>query len=108
MSDFVVQVNDFLSVLDGLETADGFREIFSSATVESALLRKCVMPKSDGGQFPDMSSAISFFRNAFDVTPSKGNKVMKLKPGFDSVFDAAKVSGLVAKAARCSVEPDQT
>ena len=96
---FLLQVNDFLSVLDGLETADGFPAIFSSATVESALLRKCVISKSDGGQFPVMSSAISFFRNAFDVTPSKGNKVMKLKPGFDTVFDAAKVSGLIAKAA---------
>ena len=105
----LVQVNDFLSVLDGLETADGFSAIFSSATVESALLRKCVISKSDGGQFPDMSSAISFFRNAFDVTPAKGNKVMKLKPGFDPVFDAAKVSGLVVKPARCRVEqPGQT
>lgn len=103
-----MQVNDFLGVLDGLETADGFSAIFSSATVESALLRKCVISKSDGGQFPDMSAAISFFRNAFDVTPAKGNKVMKLKPGFDSVFDEAKVSGLIAKSARYRVEPGQT
>ncbi|CAN0296349.1 unnamed protein product, partial [Hapterophycus canaliculatus] len=60
------KVSDFLSVLDGLEKADRLPEIFSSASVDSTLLRKCVVPKSEGGQFPAMSSAISYFRNAFD------------------------------------------
>lgn len=84
-------MNDFLSVLDGLERADRLPEIFSSASVESNLLRKCVVPKSKGGQFPDMSSAISHFRNAFDAGSSKKKGIIELKPGVDTVFDGIKV-----------------
>lgn len=59
--------------------------------MESTLLRKCVIPKSEGGQFPDMSSAISYFRNAFDAASSKKRGVIELKPGVDTVFDEIKV-----------------
>lgn len=90
---FPVQVNDFLSVLDGLEKAERLPEIFSSASVESTLLRKCVILKSEGGQFPDMSSAISYFRTAFDAASSKKRGVIELKPGVDRVFDGIKVGG---------------
>ncbi|CAM9452412.1 unnamed protein product [Ectocarpus sp. 13 AM-2016] len=88
------KVNDFLSVLDGLEKADGLPEIFKSASVESALLRKCVISKSKGGQFPDMSSAISYFRNAFDAGTSKKKGLIELKPGVDKDFDKIKVGDL--------------
>lgn len=88
-------MNDFLSVLDGLEKADGLPEIFKSASVESALLRKCVISKSEGGQFPDMSSAISYFRNAFDAGTSKKKGLIELKPGVDEDFDKIKVGDLV-------------
>lgn len=90
------QVNDFLSVLDGLERADRLPEIFSSASVESTLLRKCVVAKSKGGQFPDMSSAISYFRNAFDAGSSKKKGIIELKPGVDEVFDGIKVGNEAA------------
>lgn len=86
-------MNDFLSVLDGLERADGLPGIFSSASVDSTLLRKCVILKSKGGQFPDMSSAISYFRNAFDAGVSKKKGIIELKPGVDEVFDGMKVGG---------------
>lgn len=78
-------------MLDGLERADRLPEIFSSASVESTLLQKCVIPKSEGGQFPDMSSAISYFRNAFDAGSSKKKGIIELKPGVDTVFDGIKV-----------------
>lgn len=93
---FLLQVNDFLSVLDGLEAAGRLPEIYASATVGSTLLRKCVVLKSKGGQFPNMSSAISFFRNAFDAAPAKRDGVIKPKPGVDIVFDEAKVIALTA------------
>lgn len=95
-----LQVNDFLSVLDGLEAADGLPEIYSSARVESALLRKIVLPLSNGGQFPDMTTAVSFFRNAFDAVPAKKDGVIKPKPGVDPFFDEAKVN-LWATGASC-------
>lgn len=67
-------------------------EVYATTSVESALLRKCVLPMSDGGQFPNMTSAISFFRNAFDAAPAKRDGVIKPKPGVDPLFDEAKVS----------------
>lgn len=94
----MLQVIDFLSVLDGLEAADRVPEIYASATIESSLLRKCVISGSEGGQFPNMSSAISFFRNAFDATPAKRDGVMRPKPGVDMVFDGAKVGHLAARS----------
>eukprot|EP00752_Nemacystus_decipiens_P016520 g14766.t2 len=84
------KVNDFLSVLDALERADRLPEIFSSASVESNLLQKCVIPRSNGGQFPDMSSAILYFRNAFDAGSSKKKGIIELKPGVDTAFDGMK------------------
>lgn len=97
----MAQVNDFISVLDGLEAADRVPAIYSAATVDSTLLRKCVIATSERGQFPEMSSAISFFRNAFDAAPAKKDGVIKPKPGVDTVFDDAKVSVTTAKTARC-------
>lgn len=91
-------MNDFLSVLDGLEAADGMPEVYASAIVESALLRKCVLPVSDGGQFPNMTSAISYFRNAFDAAPAKRDGVIKPKPGVDHLFDEAKVNSSDCRA----------
>ncbi|CAN0061706.1 unnamed protein product, partial [Hapterophycus canaliculatus] len=38
-----------------------------------------------------MSSAISYFRNAFDAGASKRKGVIELKPGVDEVFDGIKV-----------------
>lgn len=95
-------MSDFLSVLDGLERADGLPGIFSSASVDSTLLRKCVILKSKGGQFPDMSSAIAYFRNAFDAGVSKKKGIIELKPGVDEVFDGMKVrgSGVAQRAAK--------
>lgn len=58
-------------------------------------MRKCVIPKSKGGQFPDMSSAISYFRNAFDAGSSKKKGIIELKSGVDTVFDGIKVGTTV-------------
>lgn len=84
-------MTDFLTALDGLEAAGGISEIYSSARIESTLLRKCIIRKSEGGQFPDISSAISFFRNAFDAALAKRDGVIRPKQGVDKGFDDAKV-----------------
>ncbi|CAM9356008.1 unnamed protein product, partial [Discosporangium mesarthrocarpum] len=84
------KVKDFLCVLEGLETADRLPEVFASATIKSALLRKCILPLAEGGQFPDMTAVISFFRKAFDAKQAKQDGVIKPKAGVDPVFDKAK------------------
>ncbi|CAM9678906.1 unnamed protein product [Choristocarpus tenellus] len=85
------KVKDFLLALDGLEAADRLPEVFASAAVKSKLLRQCVLPHPEGGQFPDMTSAVAFFRQAFEAGQAKKDGVIKPKPGVDETFDKAKV-----------------
>lgn len=47
-----------------------------------------------------MTSAISFFRKAFDAAPAKKNGVIRPKPGVDTVFDEAKVRDEMPYSAR--------
>lgn len=90
----MLQVNDFISVLDGLQAAQDLPDMYAGATVGSSLLRKCVLLAVDGGQFPDMKAAIHYFRTSFDAATAKKDGVIRPKPGVDTLFDEAKVSYL--------------
>jgi DNA mismatch repair protein MSH6 len=61
------KVNDFSKVLNYLQTVSRIPEAFSGVDIQSPLLQKLVRLIDDGGCFPDMTNALDWYFENFDV-----------------------------------------
>lgn len=80
------KIQDFLSALEGLKTAGKVKAILveSAHRLTSALLQRLA------GTFPDLSSRLAFFSEAFDPVQARREGVITPKPGYDEEYDQAK------------------
>lgn len=77
------KITDFLMTLDGFRAAQKVEEYFQSHTIESKLLRQSVQLKENGGNFPNMTEVLDFFRDAFDHQQAQKEGKMIPRPGVD-------------------------
>lgn len=82
------KVGDFSKLLNGLRQTTRIPEIFDGVNITSGLLRKIVLPISNGGCFPEMEQELDWFFENFDCEQAaKG--LFEPHRGIDENYDEA-------------------
>ncbi|KAF7256198.1 hypothetical protein EG68_06644 [Paragonimus skrjabini miyazakii] len=80
---------DFVATLNGFEMACEMLQHLETLCISSPHLKALTRSVEHGGQFPSLSSKITYFKNAFDSEKAKRDGRITPEPGVDKDYDRA-------------------
>ncbi|XP_030375473.1 probable DNA mismatch repair protein Msh6 [Scaptodrosophila lebanonensis] len=82
------RLSNFIAILKGFETLGKLPILFRHC--KSDLLRRLTQQSAAGGIFPDLSSQLNYFAQAFDHTSAAKTGTIAPQPGADSDYDSVQ------------------